>query len=127
MEVRRHGHEVSALVASECGEAPSLLFRGALTDSEEVPGPLQASFSRFIDYARWIADQHLSLTVWPNDVVVQDMHLTFETARFVDVRPHAVSIPPLRDFVEDPERPLSCFWAENLEVWLDSIRALPRR
>lgn len=127
MEVRRHGDEVSALVTSEFGGTPSLLFRGELTDVEEVPAPLRASFSRFTDYTRWVADQHLSLTVWPDDVVVPDMHLTFETARFIDVKPQAVSIPPLRDFVEDPERPLSCFWAENLEVWLDSIRALPRR
>ncbi len=60
-------------------------------------------------------------------MVVQDMHLNLDAARFINVEPHAVSIPALHDFVEDPGRPLSCFWGEDLEVWLDSIRALPRR
>jgi hypothetical protein len=54
------------------------------------------------------------------------MHLNLGAARFITVEPHAVSIPALRDFVEDPGRPLSCFWGEDLEVWLDSIRAVPR-
>ena len=128
MEVRCHGHEVHASISPGSGAAPSLLFRGELTDDDDgVPPPLQASFTRFVDYATWVADQHLSVTVWPGDVVVQDMHLTLKATRFVNVEPRAVSIPALRDFVEEPERPLSCFWAENLEVWLDSIRALPRR
>lgn len=127
MEVRCHGHEVLASISPGSGAAPSLLFRGELTDDDEVPPPFQAAFTRFVDYARWVADQRLSLTVWPGDVVIQDMHLTLEAARFVSVKRREVSIPALRDFVEEPERPLSCFWAENLEVWLDSIRALPRR
>lgn len=126
MQVRREGQEVSAVVDPGSGSAPRLSFRGQLTTDEEVPAPFRASFSRFHDYARWIADQHLSLTVWERDVVVQDMHLTLDAARFINVEPHAVSIPALQDFVEDPGRPLSCFWGENLEVWLDSIRALPR-
>jgi len=92
-----------------------------------VPSPFRTSFGRFADYARWIANQHLSLAVWDREVVVQDMHLTLGAARFVNVEPHEVSIPALRDFVEDPARPVACSWGENLEVWLDSIRALPRR
>jgi len=124
MEVRRHGQDIRAFVGT--GAEFRLSFQGKLTEGEEVPEPFRASFGRFGDYARWIVDQHLSLTVWDRDVVVQDMHLNLDAARFIAVEPQAVSIPALRDFVEDPGRPLSCFWGEDLEVWLDSIRALPR-
>jgi len=124
MEVRRRGQDIHAFVGT--GKELELSFQGQATASEEVPTPLRASFPRFVDYARWITDQHLSLTVWDHDVVVQDMHLTLDTARFINVNANAVSIPALQDFVEDPGRPLSCFWAEDLVVWLDSIRALPR-
>jgi len=72
MELRCHGREVFASISAGSGAAPSLSFQGELTDDEEVPLPLQASFTRFVDYATWVADQHLSATVWPHDVVVQD-------------------------------------------------------
>jgi len=127
MEVRRDGQELRAWVDPGSGAAPQLSFRGQVTDGAEVPSPFRTSFGRFADYARWIADQHLSLAVWDREVVVQEMHLTLDAAHFINVEPHEVSIPALRDFVEDPARPVSCFWGENLEVWLDSIRALPRR
>jgi hypothetical protein len=124
MEVRRHGKDIRAFVGN--GAERQLSFQGRLTESAEVPTPFRASFGRFADYARWIVDQHLSLTVWDRDVVVQDMHLNLDAAHFIAVEPQAVSIPALRDFVEDAGRPLSCFWGEDLEVWLDSIRAVPR-
>jgi len=99
MEVRRHGRDIRAFVGT--GAELQLSFQGALTESDEVPTPFRASFRRFADYTRWIVDQHLSLTVWDREVVVQDMHLNLDAARFMTVEPHAVSIPALRDFVED--------------------------
>jgi hypothetical protein len=57
-----------------------------------VPSPFRASFTHFADYARWIADQHLSLTAWEHDVVVQDMHLALGAACFVNVNPHTGSV-----------------------------------
>jgi hypothetical protein len=54
------------------------------------------------------------------------MHLALDTAGLLAVEPLAVNIPALAEFVEKPAQPLSCFLAENVEVWLDSILALPR-
>lgn len=126
MELRRRGREVGATVEPGAGSAPALCFRGCLTSSQEVPPALQAQFPSFAAYTRWVMDQHLSATVWEREVVVQDMHLGLEDAGVVAVEPRLVEIAALSGLGQPAPALFSCFLAENVEVFLDSIRALPR-
>lgn len=126
MKFERKGADILAGAEPGRGSAPGLFFRGRLRERSEVPPLLREQFSRFSDYTRWIMDQHLSATAWEREVVVQDMHLGLEAARVRAVEPLETEVTALEEFVERPGRPLSCFLAENLEVWLDSIRAVPR-
>lgn len=126
MELSHVGDEVRAQIDPGEGQAPGLVFRGRVLPEGDVPGVLRSRFTSFADYGRWIADQHLSATVWERERVVQEMHLSFNAARFVSVETQEVDIPALAECVEDPTQPFSCFLAEDLEVWLDSIRSLPR-
>jgi hypothetical protein len=127
MSIRRSDAAVEARIEPGRGQAPALAFRGRITPDSGVPPPFRGLFTSFLDYARWIVDQHLSLTAWPHEAVIQSMHLEMSAARFVAVETEAIAIPVLEEFVKAPVTPLSCFWAEGLEVYLDSIRALPRR
>ncbi|MEA2627842.1 MAG: hypothetical protein QOJ10_302 [Chloroflexota bacterium] len=127
MSIRRSDADVEARIEPGRGQAPALAFRGRIATDGAVPAPFRGQFTSFLDSARWIVDQHLSLTAWPREVVIQDMHLEMSAARFAAVETESIAIPVLEEFVEAPVTPLSCFWAEGLEVYLDSIRALPRR
>ncbi len=126
MTLTREGEIITAEAESGEGSAPGLFFRGRLSEQKDVPEPLRGQFSTFGDYTRWIMDQHLSVTVWGREAVVQEMHLTLEGARVRAVEPLEVEAPTLGELVESPARPLAGFLGENLEVWLDSIRAFPR-
>jgi len=127
MSIRRSDAIVEARIEPGRRQAPALDSRGRITPESDVPLPFRGLFTSFLDYARWVVDQHLSLTAWPHEVVIQSMHLEMSAARFAAVETQSIAIPVLEEFVEAPVTPLSCFWAEGLEVYLDSIRALPRR
>jgi Uncharacterized conserved protein (COG2071) len=127
MSIRRSGADVEARIEPGLGQAPALAFRGRITSDDGVPAPFRGQFTSFLDYARWIVNQHLSMTVWPREVVIQNMHLEMSATRFAAVETESIAIPGIEEFVEAPVTPLSCFWVEGLEVHLDSIRALTRR
>ena len=126
MMIDQNGAEVSAYIDPGQGSAPLLRFRGRTSECNAVPEVLQESFADFLQHARWIIDQRLSVCAHATDAVIQDMHLSMDGLTVKAVEPEEVEIPALRPFVETPETPVSCFLAEGMEVWLDAIYAVPR-
>jgi hypothetical protein len=103
------------------GTAPELTFVGDKTDSPQVDDVFSQQFCSYNDYARWIIDQHLSLTIWPREHVVHDMHLDFQEAKITSLRCLRCRIPELEGFVQDHTMPIDCFVVEGLTVFLDKI------
>jgi len=116
-------HRVTAAIEPGGGSAPELIFEGERMESAPVMDISCGAFSTYEDYARWIIDQHLSLTVWPRERVVQDMHLDFQSARITPLRCRTSRICGLEDFLAPEARPMGCFLVEGLRVFLDDISA----
>ena len=114
---------LSATIDPGTGSAPGLVFEGTPTGSPKVNDALSYKFSSYDDYARWIIDQHLSLTVWPTEYVVQDMHLDFQEAKITPLRCLTCRISGLEDCAPDAINPIDCFVVEGLRVFLDRISA----
>jgi len=108
------------------GSAPELLFDGERTEWPQVNDVFGQQFHAYDDYARWIIDQHLSLTIWPREYVVQDMHLDFHGAKITPLRCLRCCISGLDDFVPDEVAPIDSFAVEGLKVFLDRIYAVKK-
>jgi len=102
------------------GTAPELVFEGEKVESPHLDGVFCHQFRSYDDYARWIIDQHLSLTIWPRESVVQDMHLDFQDAKIIPLRCIRCRVSDLEGFVHDQTKP-HCFAVEGLKVFLDNI------
>jgi hypothetical protein len=61
-------------------------LEGKQIDSSQVSDVFCQQFPAYDEYARWIIDQHLSLVIWPQEYVVQDMHLDFQDAKITPFR-----------------------------------------
>ena len=112
---------LAAVIDPGPGTAPELAFEGEKNELPQVDGVFCDQFRSYDEYARWIIDQHLSLTFWPREYVVQDMHLDFEKAKIIPLRCLRCRIPDLVDFVHDEIRVIDCFAVEGLKVFLDKI------
>jgi hypothetical protein len=106
------------------GSAPELVFEGEQTKWPQVSDVFCQQFPSYDDYARWIIDQHLSLTIWPREYVVQDMHLDFQGAKITPLRCLRCRISGLDDFLPDEIKAIDCFAVEGLKVFLDKIYAV---
>ena len=114
------GH-VTAVINPGQGTAPALAFEGEEAESLQVHDVFGHRFRSYDGYTRWVIDQHLSLTIWPREYVVQDMHLDFQKAKITPLRCLRCWIPDLEDFVHDHTGPIDCFIVEGLKVFLDKI------
>jgi hypothetical protein len=112
---------LTAVIHPGQGTAPELTFEGEKTDSPKVDDVFCHQFRTYDHYARWIIDQHLSLTIWPREHVVQEMHLDFQEAKITPLQCLRCHIPDLVDFVQDEIKPIDCFAVEGLKVFLDKI------
>lgn len=121
MTLRWAAPHLSALIDPGAGSAPELIFEGEQAESSEVGEFFSQQFSSYEDYSRWIIDQHLSVVVWPNEYVVQDMHLDFQQAKITPLRCLKCRISALEDFVPGEIKPFDCFVVEGLKVFLDNI------
>lgn len=124
MTLQRADRHVTALIDPGGGSAPELMFEGEQAESSEVGEVFRKQFSSYEDYSRWIIDQHLSLVVWPNEYVVQDMHLDFQQAKITPLRCLKCRISGLEDFIPGEIQPFDCFVVEGLRVFLDNIYAV---
>jgi hypothetical protein len=124
MTLEREACRFSAVIDPGGGSAPELVFEGEQTEWPQVSDVFCQQFSSYDDYARWVIDQHLSLTIWPREYVVQDMHLDFQGAKITPLRCLRCRISDLDDFVPDETKPIDCFAVEGLKVFLDNIYAV---
>jgi len=115
------GTKLTAAIDPGGGSAPELIFKGARVESPQVSDVLGQHFPSYVDYARWVIDQHLSLVIWPREYVIQDMHLDFQKAKITPLRCLRCQISGLEDFIPDVTKPIDCFAVEGLKVFLDNI------
>jgi len=124
MTLEREAFRFSAVIDPGGGSAPELVFEGEQSEWPQVSDVFCQQFPSYQDYARWVIDQHLSLTIWPREYVVQDMHLDFQGAKITPLRCLRCRISGLGDFVPDESKPIDCFAVEGLKVFLDKIYAV---
>jgi hypothetical protein len=124
MTLEREACRFSAVIDPGGGSAPELVFEGEQSEWPQVSDVFCQWFPSYQDYARWIIDQHLSLTIWPREYVVQDMHLDFQGAKITPLRCLRCRISGLDDFLPDEFKPIDCFAVEGLKVFLDKIYAV---
>lgn len=120
LELWRQDEEVHA------GAEPGLEFSGSVATGGSVPAPFRGRFGSFEEFARSVMEQRRAVTVWPREVVVQELHLGFETARIHPLEPRRVEVAGAEEFLENPARPLASFLVEEMEVRLEAVRSYPR-
>jgi len=117
------GTSLTALMDPGGGSAPRLEFKAERVDSAKVHDAFGEEFPTYESYARWVIDQHLSLTIWPREYIVQDMHLDFQHARITPLNSLETNISGLDDIMPNGTKPFDCFVVERLSVFLDDISA----
>ncbi len=122
VRLQRETDRVPAEIDPGQGSAPFLRFAGTLESAPQVPHIFQGRFVSYVDYACWVMDQHLSLTLRPGESVLQDMSLVFERAHLVPLRSTEFQVSQVESFLGPAPTPVDCFAAVNLEVFLESIR-----
>ena len=118
------GRQLTAAIEPGGGSAPELFFEGEQSECPDATQDFRNEFATYDEYAHWIIDQHLSVVLWPREYVVQDMHLDFQKARITPLRCLTCHVSDVQDFVPDDGKPLDCFVAENLTVFLDNVYAV---
>lgn len=127
----RSGAHVSTVACIDPGQgsAPGLDFEAVRETDPSVPAALNDALDLDGSYERYcerVMDQHLSLTLWPHEYVIQDMHLDLKRAELVPLRCTRCELPGLTEIAAPPSHPVDCFAARGLRVFLDEIRAVRR-